>query len=218
MESKEIYLIPGLGFDCRIFRNLDFGVEEVRHLDWIEPHGDEPLARYAGRMAAGFAKNNSRKIIVGHSFGGLLAQEIAKIHAVETIVLISSIKSGKENSWIFRATKWLRLHRFFTKELALKTFPYWAKKHGYESEEERGLFIDMVKNHSDHYLKWALKTLSHWDGKGTGSSIRVIQIHGELDKTFPICRIAEPVIRIPGGTHFMVFNKAGIIGPIIESI
>ena len=53
MPDTEIYLIPGLGFDCRIFRHLDWGAHPVVHLNWIEPEEAEGLTHYARRLAAG---------------------------------------------------------------------------------------------------------------------------------------------------------------------
>jgi pimeloyl-ACP methyl ester carboxylesterase len=217
MKNTIIYLIPGLGFDCRIFQNLNLGTRQVVHLNWIEPEKDERLAHYAERMAAGFSNHNSRKIVIGHSFGGILAREIASIHAVEKVILISSIKSDRESPRTFQAVRWLRLYCLFSKNIVLKTFPFWAKKHGYVSAEEQTLFTDMINKQSDHYLKWALKTLSQWECNDVAKNTKTIHIHGELDKTFPVRRVVAPCIKIPGGTHFMVFNKADILSEIIQA-
>jgi pimeloyl-ACP methyl ester carboxylesterase len=218
MENKTIYLIPGLGFDCRIFRNLNLGAHQVISLNWIDPEKDERLAHYAERMAAGFSNDTTRKIIIGHSFGGILAREIASIQAVEKIILISSIKSVREIPWNFSAIRRLQLYRWFNKNMVLRTFPLWAKKHGYISTEEQALFTDMIKKQSDYYLKWALKTLSQWSGERVAENTTTIHIHGESDKTFPVRSVAAPLIIIPGGTHFMVFNKADILGEIIREV
>ena len=216
MPDTEIYLIPGLGFDCRIFRHLDWGAHPVVHLNWIEPEEAESLTHYARRMAAGLEGRKSRKIIVGHSFGGILAREIATLHTVEKVILISSIKSCREQSPALRAAKWLRLHRLFSKTIVRRTFPLWAKKHGYESPEEQALFLDMIEKQSDHYLKWALKTLSNWSAREPAENTPTIHLHGDSDRTFPFRQIGQPCIMIPGGNHFMVFNKAGILNEIIR--
>ena len=69
-SSKTIYLIPGLGFDCRIFRNLEVGPIDKKPLEWIEPLPKESLQEYAGRMAEGIQEEDQPITIVGHSFGG----------------------------------------------------------------------------------------------------------------------------------------------------
>jgi hypothetical protein len=39
----KIFLIPGLGFDFRIFQNIDFEDFEVEYINWIEPKLEESL-------------------------------------------------------------------------------------------------------------------------------------------------------------------------------
>lgn len=216
MQNAEIYLIPGLGFDCRIFRNLNLDAKKIYSLNWITPERNETLAHYAARMSAGFINNPASKIIIGHSFGGIVAQEIAKIHAVEKIILLSSIKSGKENTRFFQMVNYLGLYHFFSKKIVLLTFPLWAKSHGYISLEHRRLFVDMIKKTTNRYLQWALRELSLWESNRMPENTAIIQIHGENDRTFPIGRLEEPVIRIPAGNHFMVYDMATLISELIR--
>ena len=88
----------------------------------------------------------------------------------------------------------------------LKSFKYWAKSFGYESAEEQDLFLRMVGVQQDAYLRWALKILSEW--KGITQNAPVTHFHGDHDKTFPFRRIQEPVRRIAGGNHMLVWNRA----------
>ena len=39
----KIYLLPGLGFDHRIFARLDLGGLDVEYINWIEPKDKEPI-------------------------------------------------------------------------------------------------------------------------------------------------------------------------------
>lgn len=216
MENTEIYLIPGLGFDCRIFQHIDLGVKNVYFLDWITPERNETLTHYAARVSACFINNPARKIIIGHSFGGIMAQEIAKIHAVEKIILLSSIKSGKENAQVFRMINRLGLYHFFSKEITLLTFPFWARIHGYKTLEHRRLFVDMIKKTTNRYLQWALRELSRWENNRMPDDTAILHIHGENDRTFPIGRLEEPLVRVPGGSHFMVYDKPDFISELIR--
>jgi hypothetical protein len=46
----KIYLISGLGYDCRIFQNIDFDNFKVEYINWIEPLLGESLHDYSIRL------------------------------------------------------------------------------------------------------------------------------------------------------------------------
>lgn len=213
-ESPSVFLIPGLGFTGELFSQLDLEPAQLHSLKWIDPLKKESIAAYASRMAEPVRQSGQAPILIGHSFGGIVAQEIAAQVPVRRIILISSIKSHTENTLSFKAVAPLGLHHLFTRFLTLKTFRYWAKPFGYESPEEQDLFLRMVGAQHDTYLKWALKMLSKW--KGVAQNVPVTHLHGDRDKTFPFRRIQEPVHRIKGGNHMMVWNRAGEISEEIR--
>jgi len=76
----QIILIPGLGYDCQIFKNLDLKDFEVQHLNWIEPKTGEKLHEYSQRLFAKVEKSSKKTILIGHSLGGIVSQEIASGH------------------------------------------------------------------------------------------------------------------------------------------
>ena len=215
MSDLAIYTIPGLGFDQRIFSKLNLPGHDLHHLNWIKPRSNEPIHIYAARLAEKISHPPEHCILVGHSFGGIMAQEIAAVLPVKKIILISSIKSGKEKPLNFRSVATLGLHKWFTKRMTLNTFRYWGKYFGYGTDELQQLFRDMVAGQSDEYLKWALYQLSIWEGVGQQAEIG--HIHGEMDKTFPVKLIKEPVLKVENGTHMMVFNKPAVINELILS-
>ena len=205
--SKSLYLIPGLGFDKRIFKKLQLGPHRVSYLPWLQPLDGESISAYAARMAACIPPKEEKICLIGHSFGGILAQEIARLVEVEQVILLSSIKSRRELPLSFRLVGWFRLHRLFSKAFTLRSFPLWAKPFGYESEELKVLFVHMLERNSDRYLRWALQRLSGWDPPPPCKT-PVIHLHGDRDKTFPAKLIREPVTIVKDGTHLMVYNRA----------
>lgn len=212
------YLIPGLGFDHRIFKNLNLNGFQKEYIDWIEPKRKESIGDYAKRLAERVSSDAEGITLIGHSLGGIISQEIAKIRKIDQIILISSIKSRKENPFHFRIIRPLALHHFFTKKLTFSTFKYWAKKHDYESLEEQALFKDMVNQQSNHYLQWALKVLSNWQTPNLAPHTKVFQIHGAVDQTFPIKNITNPDRILKNGGHFMVYKHPEIISQIITDV
>jgi pimeloyl-ACP methyl ester carboxylesterase len=213
----KIYFIPGLGFDRRIFQNLELVGADMEYIDWIEPISlNENIKAYATRLATQIEQHSDGTILIGHSFGGVISQEIAQIKRINKIILISSIKSRNELPFNFKILWITGLYKFFTKQLAVKTFKFWGSYQGYKSNEEKELFVDMVSKQSNKYLQWALGRLSVWSNPKSLSGTDIVHVHGDLDKTFPISLIKKPNFIIPNGDHFMVYKQARKLSEILN--
>ena len=214
-EGKlKIYLIPGLGFDDRIFSKLNLTSYNPTYLNWIEPLENESIQQYAHRFSDSI-DDSDKTVLIGHSLGGIISQEIAAFKNIDLIILLSSIRSRDEMPFFFKIIQPLYLHKLFTKQLTFKTFPFWAKQHDYETEEEQALFKSMVGKQSNQYLQWALKELSKWQTPQLLPNTKVIQIVGKKDKTFPIRNIKSPDVMVEDGGHFMTFKKPKLISKYI---
>lgn len=213
----KIYLIPGLGYDCRIFERLDLGALATQCIPWIEPREGESIQEYAQRLFAGVGEEEV--VLIGHSFGAVVAQEFAMLQRVDKIILLSSIQSSEELPFSFKMINALGLHRMFTKEWSIRTVKYWGKNHGFASAADQELFKSMVGQHSNHYLQWALQALSSWQSPQIPPPTQLVQIHGTADKTFPISKIKQADVTIEGGSHIMVYLQAPRISKLlIEAI
>ena len=213
-----LYCLPGLGFDHRIFTNLNWGTLTPSYIDWIEPKQNESFSNYAARMAEAIPADAQDVIIVGHSLGGMLAQEIAKQQPIKMIVLISSVRSRNEIPWFFKILKRRFTHKFFTKSFVRNTFRYWARFHDYESPQEQRLFLDMIEQQSDNYLQWAFYNLANWQTPVLPTRTHVFQIHGAKDRTFPCKLLKRPDLVIPQAGHFMVYKKTEIISNQMKNL
>jgi pimeloyl-ACP methyl ester carboxylesterase len=215
----KIYLIPGLGYDFRIFQNIDFEDFKVECIEWIEPKRNESLHDYSIRLFDNRWVSDEKIILIGHSLGGIVAQEIASAIKVDGIILISSIQSDKENPLHFRMIQPLRLYKLFTKSICLKTVKYWGPNHGFINQEDKELFKSMVNKQTNTYLQWALKALSIWKSPTLPATTKVFQIHGTDDKNFPIKLIKHPNSIIKDGNHIMVYKQPEKIkGVLIQEL
>jgi len=214
----KVFLIPGLGFDNRIFDKLNLHISAFQFLNWIEPKADELIRDYTIRFSDRINFDDEEIILIGHSFGGMIAQEISALKPITKIILISSVKSREEIPFHFRTLEPLHLHKLFSKELTVKTIKLWGASHGYQSKEIQNLVKDMVNSQTNNYLQWALKQLSIWEKPQVNYDTELFQIHGELDKTFPLKFIEEPDVVIDQGSHFMVYNKSKEISKILNAI
>ena len=96
---QHVYCISGLGADERIFCKLDIPGSTFHFIQWIQPETAEDIYAYAGRLKEQIVHDHP--VLMGVSFGGMMAIELAKIFPVDKVVLISSIKSANElPEWI----------------------------------------------------------------------------------------------------------------------
>jgi len=212
---KKAYFIPGLGFNHEVIAPIiDFGLD-IETINWIEPKDNESVKSYSSRMAE-LIDSNEPITLIGHSFGGIIAQEISQIKKLDQLILISTCKSRKENSLGLKSLSPLKLNKIIKKALILKTFPYWSRNYGYETEEEMNVFKSMIVKTTDTYLDWALQSISLWK-RNFEIEIPVIHIHGNKDRTFPIKNIKNVTHEIDGGNHFMIFKKAKEIAAILKT-
>lgn len=201
IPSSPIYAIPGLGTDLRIFSH--FQQVEFRGLEWIDPNPSESLGAYARRLAQDI--HHSEPILVGVSFGGVVAQEIASFLPVKRIILISSIQSDTELPAHFRFMRKVPLYHLSRGNWRVKTLPLWGRLFGIHDKAEQALLMDMFSKQSDSYRMWAIGQLLAW--KPQPISCQVVHVHGTHDRVFPIQHIGS-CIPIQGGDHFMVYRKA----------
>ncbi len=189
MDNINLYFLAGLGFDYRIFANLELHSGKINHLSWLEPEDKESLDNYVKRISKQI-DNTKPFILIGHSFGGIIVQEISNIITPEKVIIISSIKTKEEIPLTLKFLKNIPLYKFFNQKLILATFPIWARAFGYSSEKGRALFVQMISNCSDNYFRWAMDKIVNWNGNPNAD--KVIHIHGSNDKTFFSKRIKNP--------------------------
>src|SRR5436190_22473098 len=97
---KKIYFISGLGADKRVFSFLDLSFCEPIFIDWITPLKKESLESYALRLRQSIPE--PEPIIIGISFGGMLATEMAKADNRIKSIIIASNKTSDELPKLFR--------------------------------------------------------------------------------------------------------------------
>lgn len=82
--TDKCYLLSGLGADGTVFQYLDFEGVEVEYMEWLPPLPKETLPAYAKRMTQKIT--TPHPILVGLSFGGMVAIEIAKQIPVKKVI------------------------------------------------------------------------------------------------------------------------------------
>ena len=211
--AKNIYCISGLGADEKVFERLHINGYSLKHINWIAPLKNESLESYALRIAEQIPEHNP--IILGLSFGGMLAVEIAKHIAVDKIILISAVKTCNEIPGWMRWTGVFKLNKF----LPVKTNRFTKKaddrRMGNETDEEKQM-VEHYRQHADQtQVSWAIDKILNWKNEWVPAN--VFHIHGENDKMFPIKNISATHV-IKNGTHIMILNRAEEISACVEEI
>lgn len=209
-----IYFISGLGADRRAFRKLAFSENfHIIHLDWISPTPNESLKSYASRLALKI-DTSIPFYLVGLSFGGMLATEIAKkLNPIHTF-LISSIPTFKELPWYYRMAGRMSLQKLIPTGLLKKNNNIGLKFLGAKSDEDRKLLRQLVIDSDPHFMKWALTCILTW--RNIERPINMTHIHGTADHILPIRYTAGPNHIIKGAGHFMVHTNAEEIIDVIN--
>jgi len=198
---KKVYFLSGLGADKRAFSFLDLSFCEPVFIDWIKPTGKESLKNYALRLRQQMPEEHPT--VVGVSFGGMLATEMAKEDGLMNVIIIASNKSSLEFPGYLRVGKYFPLYKWLPEKLIKnRTLLNWIL--GVEKDEQRKLMAAIIADTDPFFLKWAIDAILHW--KETSISTNVKHIHGTADKLLPY-RLTKADHTIEGGTHTMTLYK-----------
>ncbi len=209
-----LYLIPGLGADYRVYANFITN-RPSKILTWIDPIPQESISNYCRRLLAQIDLNNEVEIL-GMSFGGIIAQELAKLISVKTIFLVSSVTSPQEYPLYLRIIGKLPVYKFIpTPVLIWSNLLTAAYYFGTTTPADTKLLKNIIADTNHIFLKWAINCIANWQNEGCNATI--IQIHGNKDRIFPIKHIRNVNYIIPSGTHWMIVDKKYQIITIVDN-
>jgi pimeloyl-ACP methyl ester carboxylesterase len=198
---QKIYAIGGLGADHRIFQFLNLNAN-IHVLKWEKPQQKEPLSDYVLRMSKQIPPEFEGWLI-GVSFGGMVAQEIAKRSNVK-VILISSVAQTNEVPKIYQwvgKTRLISILPAFLFKLpkGLAVFLFGAKN--------KRLLMEIIRDTDPNFVKWALQKITTWENHQELSELR---IHGKKDRLFPLKNAASIDFKTNGG-HFTIVDEAAEI-------
>lgn len=211
---QNIYCVSGLGADERVFQKLKFEGYQPIHICWVEPEKGESIGEYARRLTSQI--KSERPILIGLSFGGIVAMEMAKQIDTEKVILISSTKNEREIPFYFRLFRRLPVYRLLPARLILwfaRLLASWF--FSLETVDERKLFRAILFDTNARFMKWAIHQVVTWKNELIPQN--VYHIHGEGDRIFPY-RFVHEDFSVEHGGHFMIMNRAERISNLIQKI
>jgi pimeloyl-ACP methyl ester carboxylesterase len=209
-----VYFISGLGADKRAFYKIKLppGYQAV-FLDWIVPLPDEDFPDYAKRFSESI-KKDEEFVLIGLSFGGMLASEIAKIVPPKKLIIISSLSSYKELPWYFRLAGKLGIHKIISPSL-YKQATIMNRFMGAGNKEMKSIVYSYVNNIDPAFIRWSLNVIVHWSHTERLSDL--IHIHGSNDHLIPR-RYVKADYTVKNGGHLMVMNRADELNSILQEV
>ncbi|MHC5353030.1 alpha/beta hydrolase family protein [Myroides sp. LJL115] len=204
MSKIPVYFIPGMASNPLIFEHikLDPTKYESHFLTWPQVHKTMSLDKYVDLFEKQI--NKSTPVLIGVSFGGIIAQELAKKIKVETIIIISSVKNTSEYPYLYKFARQTKLYKLLPTSLASKILGAYTRWLGNKNAKRKILYERYLTILDPLYLDWSIDKIINWQQIQTLENI--IHIHGEKDELFPIKNIKNAII-LPGGTHAMILTK-----------
>ncbi len=214
MTKTPIYFVPGLAAGPEIFENLTFDPEvyELHYLKWIQPLAlEESISNYAMRMTEFITHDNP--VLVGVSFGGIMVQEMSTYVKAQKVIIISSVKSKNELPLRLKIANLSKAYKMFPAKLVSNFESYSQYFVGKKLQKRAKIYKKYLSERSEKYIRWSVKNIVRWGNDHPAQN--VIHIHGTEDYIFPISKINN-AIKIEGGTHIMILNRAKEISKILQ--
>jgi pimeloyl-ACP methyl ester carboxylesterase len=209
--TKDLYIFSGLGADERVFQMLDFSGFSTTFIKWIVPQENETIENYATRLLDQIT--TTKPILIGLSFGGIIAIEVAKQIDTEKVILIASAKTKNEIPFYYRFAGQLGLHKLLPTQLLRKsnfiTSWFFGTKSNFDNQILKQILIDT----DPKFLKWAIDKVAKW--KNQTPIQNIFHIHGTNDKILPLFFVKSNSI-IKNGGHLMTLNKAEELNQILR--
>lgn len=209
--SKELYIFSGLGADERVFQQLDFSGLSTHFIEWEVPDKDETIEEYAARLLN--QVKSPSPILIGLSFGGMIAVEVAKQIDAGKVLLIASAKTKEEIPFYYRLAGKLGLHKLLPTRLLKKSNFVTNWFFGTTSAHEKELLKQVLIDTDPRFLKWAIDKIVRWANRVRPD--KLIHIHGTKDRILPL-RFVTCDLKIEHGGHLMTLNKADELTEIIK--
>lgn len=216
-NKLKVYLIPGMSAGVESFEAINLPsncASEV--LPWLTPKPNEPLLNYAKRMLSE-VDTSAPFVLLGVSFGGIIAQEALQFLKPKAVILISTVKSDAEKPRWMRWAYKTKLHKILPYYIAghlahkpLHMLPnQWQKRW-----RQYDYYLPM---RSPEYLSWSVDQVLKWRGVSQELETPIFHIHGDADHLFPLKYINDALV-VKGGPHIMILTHGKAVSKLLARI
>lgn len=209
---SKIYFLGGLGLDNSIINDLSLTGKELYFIDWEQPSPGDTLSSYSNKLISKYGID-SGSVVIGVSFGGLIALEIAKTILLKKVILVSSFRDPSDLPWFFKAAIKLRLYLLFPPHI-LKHFSF-ALNYFFsvKDDAEAAVLKQVIQKTDPVFLNWAIKNILRF--APSHELPKIIRIHGDEDRIIRIDEEDTDYV-IQHGGHFMIYNRKNEVADILD--
>lgn len=204
----KIFAVSGLGADSRVFDFLELNAELIC-IDWISPIEKEPIIEYSKRLISKYKLNEENDLIImGVSFGGLVATEISKLLNPKLSIIIASVATRSMLPGHFKLIS-PKIVDYIP--LFLLDPPRILAHYVFDSKNKQ-LLSDILDDSDLNFTRWAIREVLIWQNKTLLSP--VLRIDAENDKIFT--KTYSESVKIKNAGHFMIVDRAIEISRLIN--
>ncbi len=211
---QTIYFITGLGASNRSFHFLNTSFCNAVFIDLPPIEQGEKLEVYAMKVRRLIP--DEHPTVVGLSFGGMLAVEMAKKDPLMRVVIISSIRCSQQFPGYMRLGIYLPLYRWMPGSWQKRCKNIFqgiiGRTNGVEYKEVQDLIL---KESNPKVTAAIIDMILRWKSEIIPPNI--IHIHGTADRTLPYRKVKADYA-IAGGTHLMIMDRAEEISEILRKV
>jgi pimeloyl-ACP methyl ester carboxylesterase len=213
-KEKKIYIFSGLGADKRVFQNIEFGNYKPIYINWILPLENEKIKQYSARISNQITEINPT--ILGISFGGIVAQEVAFQVNVEKLILLATFEQRVELPNYLKILGNLKIDKLIPSRF-LKSYNFLTNyAFGVETKSNSKILKKILEDTDKIFLKWSLRQLAEWNPNQELKIMKKITIHGTNDKIIPKFKTKKYNYEIKGGGHFFTLTHSNEINEILS--
>ena len=208
-----IYLLPGQGADCRLFKYIEFPYDTV-HLEFPVPPKKNSLREYAHGFIPRIDTGRPF-ILIGVSLGGMICSELIDTLEPAITIVISSAKHRAELPGRYKFQRTIPLNNIIPKGMTKWGAKVLAPIIEPARKQDKEIFRSMIEAKDPAYLKRTVDMVINWDKEGYDD--RIIHIHGDKDHTLPHRKVKYDFL-VENGTHMMVYIRGEEISKLINEI
>jgi hypothetical protein len=205
------YCLTGIGANEEVFHNLNLEFDYVP-IVWSPTSNKESLKDYAKNLCVQ-VDTSEKFILIGVSYGGMLATEMNKFITPEKTILISSVANRKELPSILKflgKTGIINIIPAF-----LFTVPpfllFWL--FGVNHDEGKKMIRKIVGGIDKGFTKMSIKKILNWDNQDIPENL--IRIHGDSDRLLPVPKGID-YIKVKNGRHFMIGDRSEEVSKLLN--
>ncbi|WP_422361647.1 hypothetical protein [Reichenbachiella sp.] len=208
-----VYCLTGLGADSSVFELLQINHPKVC-IEWIPSYPWESMTSYAQRLCSQI-DTSKPFVLLGVSFGGMLAVEMNKyIQPKKTILVTSLAKRSELPLWIRLIAK-TKLNRLLPSFLFGSNPKWLILFFGIKSEKGKQMVTKIAKISDRTLTKLSIDKVLNWDNEWLPDNL--VRIVATNDSLLPNPKNIE-AYKIEEAGHFAIVENSEEISVQVDKI